>query len=198
MIDYLKKRPAILIFLVTFLVYSPMLLNQWVGDDNIIIGKNAFYASWKNIPRLFEKGYISNAQEINFNNGSESDYGTGSVSYRPASNLIYFFDGHFFRARPWGSHLINILVHCVNSVLMCWIVNRVFSSLLLGVFAGLLFSLHPIQSEAVAVMSYRADIVAAMFVLCSFCFWIKFNQGGYADRKYYFGSLVMYFFCFIQ
>jgi len=190
-INYFKKRPAILVFLITFLVYSPLLFNQFVGDDNIIIARNTFYSSWQNVPRLFEKGYISNTREINLNSGSRFDFGTGSVSYRPISNLTYFLDYSLFQAKPFGSHLINILIHCVNSVLVYWIVNQIFFSEILGIFAGLLFSLHPIQSEAVAVMSYRADILAAMFVLFSFYFWIRFTRGGFIRKGYYYGSLVM-------
>ena len=164
------------------------------GDDTFIMERNTFYHSWKNIPRLFEKGYNINANKIIFSGGSPSDLGTGSVGYRPISNLTYFLDYYLFQAKPYGSHLINILIHCVNAVLVYWIVNQIFSSSILGIFAGLLFSLHPIQSEAVAVMSYRADIVAAMFVLFSFYFWIKFKQGGYIHKEYYGGSLTMCFF----
>ncbi len=191
-INYLQKRRAILVFCITFLVYSPLLLNQFVGDDNVIIERNTFYHSWKNVPRLFEKGYIANSREINFNSEARSDFGTGSVSYRPVSNLTYFLDYYLFQAKAYGSHLVNILIHCVNAVLVYGIVNQIFSSSILGVFAGLLFSLHPIQSEAVAVMSYRADIFAAMLVLWSFYFWMKFQQGGKLCRAYYGGSLAMY------
>ena len=190
-INFFKKRHGISVFFVTFLIYSPLLFNHYVGDDNIIIGRNTFYHSWKNIPRVFGKGYISDYREINFNSEFQSDFGTGKESYRPVSNLTYFLDYYLFRAKPYGSHLINILIHCVNSVLVYWIVNQIFSSSVLGVFAGLLFSLHPIQSEAVAIMSYRADILSAMFVLGSFYFWIKFTQEGWTSKKYYYGSLVM-------
>ena len=186
-----KPRAAILVFLLTFLIYSPLLSNQFVGDDNIIFGRNTFYASWKNIPRLFEKGYISNVREINFNSKSLYDFGTGSVSYRPVSNLSYFIDHYIFGSKPFGSHLINILIHCTNALLVYGIVELIFASPLFAVFASLLFSLHPIQSEAVAVMSYRADILAAMFALSSFYFWIRFAQSGYVKRGYYLGSLSM-------
>ena len=191
-INYFKKRGAVLVFFITFLVYSPLLLNQFIGDDNVIMVRNTFYRSWENVPRLFEKGYIANSREINFNSETRSDFGTGSVSYRPVSNLTYFFDYALFQANAYGSHLINILIHCVNAVLVYGIVNQIFSSSIVGVFAGLLFSLHPIQSEAVAVMSYRADIFAAMLVLWSFYFWMKFRQGKGLCKTYYGGSLAMY------
>jgi len=180
-----------LVFFITFLVYSPLLFNQYVGDDHYIIEKNTFYSSWKNVPRLFEKGYITDAGAINLNSEARFDFGTGSVSYRPASNFTYFFDYFLFQGRPYGSHLIDILIHGVNAVLVYWIVAQIFSSPVLGVFAALLFSLHPMQSEAVAVMSYRADICAAMFALFSFVFWMKFKQGGYAHQGYYGACLAM-------
>ncbi len=192
-VSYFKKRQGLFVFIITFLVYSPLLFNNYVGDDSIIIERNTFYSSWQNLPRLFEKGYISNARDINFSSDAKSDFETGSVSYRPASNFTYFIDYHLFHAKPYGSHLINILIHSVNSVLVYWIVNRIFSSSILGFFAGLFFSLHPIQSEAVAVMSYRADILATMFTLFSFYFWMRFAQKGYVKNKNYYWSLVMCF-----
>ena len=186
------KYPTIILALI-FLTYTPLLFNHFVGDDHIIIEKNTFYSSWKNMPRLFKKGYIVDLQNINYSSEPTSDFGTGSVSYRPVSNLTYFLDYSLFQAKPWGSHLINILIHCANTFLVYGIVSRLFSSSILGLFAGLLFSLHPIQSEAVAVMSYRADMVAAFFVLCSFYCWVKFQEGGPLRKKYYAGALLMYF-----
>ena len=183
MINLFKKRQAALVFLITFLIYSPVLFNHFVGDDNVIFGRNTFYHFWKNVPRLFEKGCIISSHEIIFNSESRADFGKVSASYRPILNLTYFLDYYLFQANPYGFHLINILIHCVNSVLVYRIVNQIFSSSLLGVFAGLLFSLHPIQSEAVAVMSCRFDLLATMFVLFSFYFWIKFKQGGYVKQE---------------
>ena len=70
LINSFKQRPAVLVFFITFLIYSPLLFNHYVGDDNIIIGRNTFYHSWKNIPRVFGKGYISDIREINLNSDS--------------------------------------------------------------------------------------------------------------------------------
>jgi len=186
-------KNLLILFFFTFLTYTPILFNYWVGDDYLIIERNTFYASWKNVPRLFEKGYITNVQAVEYVSDPQYDYGTGSVSYRPVSNFSYFFDYFLFQAKPYGSHLIDILIHCANSFFVYWIVVQLFSSSILGLFAGLLFSLHPLQSEAVAVMSYRADIIAAFFVLYSFYFWVKFQQGEYLRKGYYGGALLMYF-----
>jgi hypothetical protein len=178
-------RNALIIVGLIMLTYFPILSNRYIGDDHFIIEQNQFYSSWKNAPRLLQKGSMTSLQAIEYNSSAKTfDFGTGSVSYRPMSNLFYFLDYSLFKARPSGSHVMDLLFHCENSVLVYWIVSELFSSSAFGLFAGLLFSLHPIQSEAVAVMSYRADIVAAFFALCSFCFWFK---------EYYGWALLMYF-----
>ena len=188
----MHKKNILIILILILATYVPILFNQFVGDDHTLFEKNTFYKSWKNVPRLFEKGYIVDLSQISYSSETQADYGTGSVSYRPISNLTYFFDNALFQAKPYGSHLIGILIHCANAILIYWIVCKVVSSSMLGLFSALLFSLHPIQSEAVAVMSYRADIVAAFFVLCSFCFWVKFKEGECVRRGYYGWALVMY------
>ena len=194
MINLFKKRQAALVFLITFLIYSPVLFNHFVGDDNVIFGRNTFYHSWKNVPRLFEKGRVISSHEIIVNSESRADLGKVSASFRPILNLTYFLDYYLFQDNPYGLHLISILIHCVNSVLVYRIVNQIFSSSLLGLFAGLLFSLHPIQSEAVAVVNCQCDLLATMFVLFSFYFWTKFQQGGYVSRGHYCNSLAIYSF----
>ena len=127
-INCFKWRKALGVFIITFLVYSPLLFNHFVGDDSFIIEKNTFYRSWRNVPRLFENGYISNADKIISERQSKTDLGAGSVSYRPISNLTYFFDYALFQAKAYGSHLINILIHSINAVLVYWIVTQIFFS----------------------------------------------------------------------
>ncbi len=197
-IDYFKKRGASLVFCLTFLVYSPMLFNNYVGDDYHVLAGNTFYRSWHNIPSVFGKESITNTRERIFSDKSQTNYGTGRDSYRPISNLTYFLDGYLFPGEPCGSHLINILIHSFNAVLIYWMVTQIFSSWSLGILAGLLFALHPIQSEAVAVISFRSDIVTGMFVLCSFCLWIKFRKSNYERHRYYWGSLASCFLALLS
>ncbi len=186
------RRPAVIIFCLTFLIYSPLLFNHYVGDDNIVMGRNTFYHSWHNIPRVFGRGAIADIAAIHFKEGTAIDFGTGKDQYRPVSNVTYFIDGQLFNARPWGSHLVNILIHSINAVLVGLLILEIFPGAFPAVFAALLFSLHPLQSEAVAVMSYRADILAAMFVLVSFYAWVRFRKSGYVRQRLYFCSLFMY------
>ena len=187
----MKIHKVFLLVLVVFMANFPVVFNKFIGDDHLLIENNIFYSSWKNIPRLFEQGNIHLTRDFFSNN---HDYGTGCVSYRPVLSLSYFLDYHFWGNKPFGYHLTNIIIHCLNCVLFYLIISSILGPTLESLFAAFLFGLHPVQSEAVAVIGYRADILAAFFVLNSFYFWIRFQSGNYAQVKYYAGSLVMYFF----
>jgi hypothetical protein len=46
------------------------------------------------------------------------------------------------------------------------------------VFIGAcLFSIHPLQSEPVAAIAYRSDLLVALFILSATIFWIRFRNG---------------------
>ncbi len=183
-------KPFLLV-LIVFMINAPLLFNKFIGDDHHLIENNLFYSSFKNVPRVFERGYIFQPQNFFSNN---QDYGSGCASYRPVLSLTYFLDYRLWGNRPFGYHLTNILIHCLNGVLFYQILLSILGPSSVSFFAALLFGLHPIQSEAVAVVGYRADILAAFFVLCSFYFWIRFQSGHYLEMKFYGGSLIMYFF----
>lgn len=66
--------------------------------------------------------------------------------------------------QPWGFHLVSVVLHLVN----CWLVYlvaRVLFTMWPALFVLALFALHPIQVEAVAYVSSRADLLATTGVL---------------------------------
>ena len=62
------------------------------------------------------------------------------------------------QTEPWHYHLVNVSLHAVNSVLVYAITGG-------SIWAGLFFTLHPIQTESVTYITGRAELLAAMFVL---------------------------------
>jgi len=172
------------------MTYVPALFNKFIGDDHLLIEHNVFYSSLKNVPRLFEQGVIAHTREF-FSNSH--DYGSGAVSYRPVLSLTYFIDYGLWGHKPFGFHLTNILIHVLNCVLLYTILLLIFKSYSVSLLSAFLFGLHPLQTEAVAVIGYRADVLAALFVLSSFYCWLKFREGNGPLHKYYGGALIMYF-----
>jgi hypothetical protein len=178
----MHKRNILIILALLLLAYANALFNGFVGDDNLLITNNTFYSSWKNFPRLFQSGYIFD-WKVNLFSGT-GDYGPGSVSYRPVDNATYFLDYWLWGLKAFGFHLTNILLHLANACLLYLLLVRWGIAARLALFAVLLFGLHPVESEAVCNIGYRADILASFFVLLSFYAW---------ERKFYIFSFMGYF-----
>ena len=79
---------------------------------------------------------------------------TSHKSYRPLTVMTFRLNYHFHGLEPFGYHTINVVLHCIATLLfsfLCWrvIFIRYGGATLL---AGLLFATHPVHTEAVSVM----------------------------------------------
>jgi tetratricopeptide (TPR) repeat protein len=91
-----------------------------------------------------------------------------------------------------GYHVVNILIHLINSVLIYWFVHLTFIILASGAggnnpgfrkhastiafFTSLLFVTHPIQTQAVTYIVQRFASLATMFYFFSIIMYIKFRS----------------------
>lgn len=105
----------------------------------------------------------------------------GGLYYRPLVYLSFLVDKHLFNFDPNVMHLINVLLHVVNSLLAYWLVFQlrsndepIHSALPLAV--ALVFGLHPVNTEAVNWISGRPDILAGTFLLVSANFLLLFRR----------------------
>lgn len=103
---------------------------------------------------------------------------------RPVVMFSYTLDFLLWELNPNGYHLTNILLHSINSFLVF-----LFCSLLLGfldfekkikflisVFTGILFLVFSGHTESVSWVSGRTDVIATLFVLISFCFYLNYRK----------------------
>lgn len=81
-------------------------------------------------------------------------------SYRPLTVITFRLNYLVHGLDPWGYHLLNLLLHCLTTLLFGWFCKReVFQPASGGrgeeqahcsVVAMLLFSTHPVHTEAVS------------------------------------------------
>src|ERR1700723_1379134 len=82
-------------------------------------------------------------------------------SDRPVLMFTYWLNARISGADPYSYHVFNVGIHCTTSALVFAIVRRFLEwsgveaqrRELLAAFSGLLFLLHPTQSEAVAYLA---------------------------------------------
>lgn len=169
----LHRQSVLIIIFITLMAFANVLSNGFVGDDYLVIVDNALYETWENFPQLFTSRYITDAGGVfNFAHFSH----TGSVAYRPVLSATFFFDYWLWQRNAFGYHLHNLCLHVFNAVLVYFILFLISKNFPLALLGAVLFAVHPVKSEAVSSIGYRADILASFFFLSAFLSYIRQNQ----------------------
>ena len=161
----------ILIIILGFTVYGDSIKGKFVWDDYFQVRDNVYIRDWANLHKIFSEDIASGA-------------GYKAPFYRPVQALTYMLDYSFYHLNPGGFHLTNILLHISVALVIYWLVNLMFSDLLLSFLASGLFVVHPANTEAVALISDRAESLGALFMLLCLIFYIKYLKT--KDVKMYF------------
>jgi len=161
----LNKKIRLLLFaLITvlpLLIYLNSLGNTFVYDDYLTITNNYFIREWRYLSAFFSQKYFSISNEL---------------TYRPVVTLSYFVDYAVWQLRPCGYHLTNLIIHTLNVYLVYFTAYHLFKNRITAFISCLLFSIHPIFSEAVNAVSYREDLLSASFLLVAFILFVKYRQ----------------------
>ncbi|MFY9222345.1 MAG: tetratricopeptide repeat protein [Blastocatellia bacterium] len=163
------------IVLVSLACFANSLTGKFIYDDYLVVVDNTSIKSLNNIPDLFLQSYF----------GKDNTAGT----YRPLTTISFAINYAIAGLEPYSYHLANIIINAINSLLVYWIVKYYSQSKLLGIFTALLFSVHPVHSEAVAAIYGRPELLATMFLLIA---WVCYEKSP-ANKYYYLISLLSYF-----
>jgi len=98
----------------------------------------------------------------------------------PLLMLSYWFNFELSGRTTYSYHLVNLFLHLANTAAVYLIVNRLLAwegldrsqREIYAVFAGLLFLLHPVQTESVASIAGRSESLSALFFLYAFIVFI--------------------------
>lgn len=77
---------------------------------------------------------------------------------------------------PYGYHVVNLVLHIANSLLLLAIARRHLTALTAGL-AAVLFALHPIQTESVTYIFARSTLLATFLALLCFWFFLRERLG---------------------
>ena len=159
-----KKTTVVAIFLITVLgliIYANSLTGQFIWDDDFLVKNNLYIRSWHNLGKIFTENMWTGGGIIN------ADY------YRPLPMASYLIDYSVWGLNVIGYHLANILLHILVALCVYWLVSILFSNKLLSLLSGIFFVSHPVQTETVASISIRGDLLSTLFILLCFIFYIK-------------------------
>jgi tetratricopeptide (TPR) repeat protein len=96
--------------------------------------------------------------------------------YRPLTATSYAIDHAIAGLSPFVFHLHNVLLHAATSLLVALLLLRLGMSAVVSALGGLLFAAHPVHTEAVAWVTGRSELLAALFCLLATLAWIRFRR----------------------
>lgn len=152
--------------LVGFLLYGNVLSYPFVHDDYIFIVGNAQIGRWDNMSQVF----------LGKPSGMAIDQGNVNAYYRPLLDVVNRFLFLLFGGLPRGYHFFNILCHVLNGVLVFLILRSMAIGPLMAFGCGLLFLVHPVQSEAVCAIAGISNLLSAFFCFLSFLFYLRYRS----------------------
>jgi protein O-mannosyl-transferase len=174
-----KFKIGLFIF-ITIVVYIPALFAGFIWDDDaaysnpLLSSANGLWKIWI-VPQ-------ANFLELH---------------YWPLVYTSFWFEHQLWGTNPIGYHLINILLHAFNAVLLWFILRKI--KIPGAEFIALLFAVHPIHVESVAWVIERKDVLSGFCYLLSFWFYINIQnpQSIFRIPKYYL-SLLFFIFALLS
>ncbi len=177
MIKILNKETFVLCILLaaaTFGVYSRVLSNGFINfDDNEYITNN------QNVQGGFSIENVKWAFTTNT-----------AANWHPVTWLSHMLDCELFGLRAWGHHLVSLLLHIANVLLLFWVLKAMTGAIWRSAFVAAVFALHPLNVESVAWVAERKNVLSTFFwILVMMGYWQSVKE---KSVRWYVMTLILF------
>jgi hypothetical protein len=122
--------------------------------------------------------------------------GQASMFFRPAGFATLFWDYGIWGQEPLGYHLTNLLLHLISVVGVYFLCKNLGLDRETSAVSSLIFSILPIQPEAVVWIASRFDLTATCFIIWTIVLYLKFRRTG--RRGLYILALLLSFIAMLS
>jgi protein O-mannosyl-transferase len=151
---------AFLLGLMALLVYWPATHCGFINfDDDLYVTANP---------------HVQNG--LNFDGIKSAFLNPVASNWHPLTMLSHMLDCQLFGLNPWWPHLVNVLLHSLNSVLVFVLLREMTGAAWRSVSVAALFAFHPLHVESVAWISERKDVLSTFFGLLSLMFYARYAR----------------------
>lgn len=92
--------------------------------------------------------------------------------FTPLVLLSFAVEYHYWGLNPLPYHVDNLILHCINSLLVFWLIFLITEDFTASLVATLLFALSPLRVQSVAWVVERKGLLCALFFFSSFIAYI--------------------------
>jgi len=159
----LHERPWLvcLALAVAILVaYEPVRWNEFVRyDDDTYLTDNA----------VVRQGLTAEGVVWAFTTARASNW-------HPLTWLSHMLDCELFGLDPWGHHLINVLLHAANALVLLALLKSMTGALWPSAFVAAVFALHPFRVESVAWAAERKDVLSGLCFMLTLAAYVRYTR----------------------
>lgn len=122
--------------------------------------------------------------------------GQSSMFFRPAGFATLFLDYRIWGHEPFGYHLTNLLLHLTGVIGVYFLCKNLGLDRETSAVSSLIFSILPIQPEAVVWIASRFDLMATCLIIWAIALYLKFRLTG--RRELYVLALFLSFIAMLS
>lgn len=101
---------------------------------------------------------------------------TYASNWHPLTWVSHMLDVQLFGLDPGPQHLVNVLFHTINTVLLFLLLLRMTGAYWQSIFVAALFALHPLHVESVAWVAERKDVLSAFFWMVTLLLYARYAE----------------------
>jgi Flp pilus assembly protein TadD len=151
------------LFIVTLVVFMEVRNNGFINYDD---GEY-----------IYENPHVQSGLTIKGMTWSLTTTHTGY--WHPLTWFSHMMDVQLFGIKPAGHHLMSLLLHVANTLLLFLILDKTTRAVWQSAFVACLFAIHPLHVESVAWISERKDVLSTFFWMLTVWTYIRYVQ----DKK---------------
>lgn len=159
--------PIVLIFGCVVIYYQTKSFDFVNFDDPSYVYKNKYVLgglTWENIKWAFTAFH--------------------SANWHPLTWLSHQLDISLFGLNAGSHHLVNVLLHTANSILLFFTIRKLTGSTWKSGVVAAIFAFHPAHVESVAWVSERKDVLSTLFWLLTVWFYTKYGKEEKSLKNY--------------
>ncbi|MBL8174064.1 MAG: tetratricopeptide repeat protein [Bryobacterales bacterium] len=106
----------------------------------------------------------------------------GYYYWQPLTWISHMIDVQLFGLRAGPHHVVNLVWHCLNAVLLLLALHRLTGTLWRSAIAAALFAVHPLRVESVAWIAERKDVLSGFFWMLTLLAYASYARRPAANR----------------
>ena len=174
-----RLAPGVALVLFALVAYYPAIEAGFIWDDDAYVIANPTLRTVDGLKRIWLEPMAS-------------------PQYYPLVFSSFWIEYHLWDLHPRGYHLVNVLLHAANGILLWLILRRLH--LPIAWFVAALFVLHPVHVESVAWITERKNVLSGFFYLSAALAYFRFapleqTPMNFAGRRGWYVLALILFVC---